>query len=57
MNISNTSIKEAIKTSLFYRDQQGKLRKKTNNYSGLQAAFANELSVDGGVVRRKQNKK
>tara|TARA_Y100000994_G_C15404942_1_gene323319 strand:+ start:454 stop:573 length:120 start_codon:yes stop_codon:yes gene_type:complete len=29
------------------------LRKKTNDYSGLQAAFANELYVDGGGVRTK----
>ena len=46
MNIYNTSIKEAIKTSLFYKDEQGRLRKKTNDYSGLQAIFANELYVD-----------
>ena len=54
MNISNTSIKEAIKTTLFYKDKQGRLRKKTNDYSGLQAALANELYVDDGVVRRRK---
>ena len=42
MNIFNTSLEEAIKTSLFYKDKYGRLRKKTNDYSGLQAAFANE---------------
>ena len=47
MNIFNTSLEEAIKVALFYKDKQGRLRKKTNNYSGLQAAFANELYVDG----------
>ena len=47
INTSNTSIKEVIKTSLFYKDQHGRLRKKTNDYSGLHAAFANELYVDG----------
>ena len=52
MNISNTSIKEAIKTALFYKDQQGRLRKKTNDYSGLKAAFVNELYVDGGVTKK-----
>ena len=58
MNIFNTSLEEAIKTSLFYKDEYGRLRKKTNDYSGLQAAFANELYVDGGVVRtRTFNKK
>ena len=53
MNIFNTSLEEAIKTSLFYKDKYGRLRKKTNDYSGLQAAFANELYVDGGGVRTK----
>ena len=57
MNIFNTSLEEAIKTSLFYKDKYGRLRKKTNDYSGLQAAFANELYVDGGVVRTRQTKK
>ena len=58
MNIFNTSLEEAIKTSLFYKDKYGRLRKKTNDYSGLQAAFANELYVDGGVVKtRKQDNK
>ena len=56
MNIFNTSLEEAIKTSLFYKDKYGRLRKKTNDYSGLTAAFANELYVDGGVVRTKHNK-
>ena len=42
MNIFNTSLEEAIKTTLFYKDKQGRLRKKTNDYSGLQAAFGNE---------------
>ena len=51
MNIFNTSLEEAIKTSLFYKDEYGRLRKKTNDYSGLNAAFTNELYFDGGVVR------
>ena len=51
MNIFNTSLEKAIKTTLFYKDEQGRLRKKTNDYSGLQAAFANELYVDDGAVR------
>ena len=42
-NISKTLIKEAIKTSLFYKDEYGRLRKKTNDYSGLQTGFVNEL--------------
>ena len=34
------------------------LRKKLKkiDYSGLQATFSNELYIDGGVVRKKQNK-
>ena len=55
MNIFNTSLEEAIKTALFYKDQQGRLRKKTNDYSGLQAAFANELYVDRGVAKDKKS--
>ena len=54
IHTSKTSFEEAIKTSLFYKDKYGRLRKKTNDYSGLQAAFANELYVDGGVVRTRK---
>ena len=56
MNIFNASLERAIKTPLFYNDEQGRLRKKTNDYSGLKAGFANELYVEGGVVRTKNNK-
>ena len=52
MNIFNTSFEEAIKTSFFYKDKYERLRKKTNNYSGLQAAFGNQLYVDGGVTKK-----
>tara|TARA_B100001093_G_scaffold444485_1_gene447524 strand:- start:430 stop:591 length:162 start_codon:yes stop_codon:yes gene_type:complete len=47
INTSKKSFKEAIKTSLFYKDQHGRLRKKTNDYSGLQAHISSELYVDG----------
>ena len=57
MNIFNTSLEEAIKTSLFYKDEYGRLRKKTNDYSGLNAAFTNELYVDGGVVKTRPTTK
>ena len=57
MNIFNTSLEEAIKTSLFYKDKYGRLRKKTNDYSGLNAAFTNELYVDGGVVKTRPTTK
>ena len=54
INTSKTSLKEAIKTSLFYKDQHGRLRKKTNDYSGLQSALANELYIYGGEVRTRK---
>ena len=56
VNIFNTSLEEVLKLALFYKDEQERLRKKTNDYSGLKAAFAHELYVDGGVVRTKHNK-
>ncbi len=46
-NSSKTSLEEAMKTSLFYKDKYGRLRKKTNDYSGLQAHISSELYVDG----------
>ena len=49
MNIFNTSPEEVIKIILQFKEEQGRLGKKTNDYSGLHAAFANELYVDGGV--------
>ena len=51
MNIFNTSDEEALKLALFYKDEQERLRKKTNNYSGLKAAFESELYIEGGVLR------
>ena len=57
INTSKTSFEEAIKTSLFYKDKYGRLRKKTNDYSGLNAAFGNELYVDSGVVKTRPTTK
>ena len=51
VNIFNTSLEEVLKLALFYKDEQERLRKKTNDYSGLNAAIENELYVDGGVVK------
>ena len=56
MNIFNTSPEEVIKIILQFKEEQGRVRKKTNDYSGLQAAFANELYVDDRVLRIKHNK-
>ena len=50
MNIFDTSLEEAIKTAIFYKDEQGILRKKTNDYSGLNAAIANELYVEAAAI-------
>ena len=57
MNIFNTSPEEVIKIILQFKEEQGRLGKKTNDYSGLQAAFCNELYVDGGVVRTRPTTK
>ena len=57
MNIFNTSPEEVIKAVLLFKEKQGRLRKKTNDYSGLQATFANELYVDGGVVKTRPTTK
>ena len=51
MNIFNTSLEEALKLALFYKDEQERLRKKTNKFLGLKAAFESELYIDGGVVK------
>ena len=57
MNIFNTSPEEVIKIILQFKEEIGRVGKKTNDYSGLQASFANELYFDGGVVkiRKKDN--
>ena len=57
INNSKTSLEDAIKTTLFFKDKQGRFRKKTNDYSGLQTAFANELYVDRGVVKTRPTTK
>ena len=54
IHTSKTSFEEAIKTSLIYIDKYGRLRTKTNDYSGLQDTFANELFVDGGVTKKEK---
>ena len=57
MNIFNTSPEEVIKAVLLFNEEQGRLRKKTHDYSGLPATFANELYVDGGVVKTRPTTK
>ena len=57
MNIFNTSPEEVIKIILQYKEEQVRVGKKTNDYSGLQATFANELYVDSGVVKTRPTTK
>ena len=54
MNIFNTSPEEVIKIILQFKEEQGRVGKKTNDYSGLQAYLVNELYVDSGVVRTRK---
>ena len=51
VNIFNTSLEEVLKLALFYKDEQGRLKKKTKDYSGLKDAFESELYIEGGVLR------
>ena len=54
MNIFNTSPEEVIKIILQFKEEQGRVGKKTNDYSGLQAYLVNELYVDSGIVRTRK---
>ena len=50
----NGDREQAIKISKIIKDKYDKSRKHIRDYSGLQAAFANELYVDGGVVKTRK---
>ena len=50
-------LKRQSKHPSFFKDVYGRLRKKTSDYSGLNAAIANELYVDSGVVRTRPTTK
>ena len=56
MKLFNGDTEQAINIAKTIKDKYDQSRKHIRDYSGLQAAFANELYVDGGVVRKKQNK-
>ena len=56
MNLFNGDLEQAINIAKLIKDKYDQSKKKTRDYSGLQACFANELYVDGGVVRTKHNK-
>ena len=51
MNLFNEDREQAINIAKLIKNKYDKSRKHIRDYSGLQAAFANELYVDGGVVR------
>ena len=54
----NSDIEKAINISKLRKDKYDQSKKKTRDYSGLQAYVVNELYVDNGVVRtRTLNKK
>ena len=53
MNLFNGDTEQAINIAKIIKDKYDQSRKHIRDYSGLQAAFANELYVDGGGVRTK----
>ena len=54
MNLFNEDREQAINIAKIIKDKYDQSRKHTRDYSGLKAYFANELYVDGGVVRTKE---
>ena len=54
MNLFNGDNEQAINIAKIIKDKYDQSRKHTRDYSGLKAYFANELYVDGGVVRTKK---
>ena len=47
----NSDIEKAINIAKLIKDKYDQSKKKTRDYSGLQAYVVNELYVDDGVVR------
>ena len=54
MNLFNGDLEQAINIAKLIKDKYDQSKKKTRNYSGLQAYVVNELYVDGGVVRTRK---
>ena len=50
----NSDIAKAINIAKLIKNKYDQSKKKTRDYSGLQAYVVNELYVDDGVVRIKQ---
>ena len=51
MNLFNGDLEQAINIAKLIKDKYDQSKKKTRDYSGLQAYVVNELYVDEGVVR------
>ena len=49
MNLFNGDREQAINIAKIIKDKYDQSRKHTKDYSGLQAAFANEIYVNGVV--------
>ena len=56
MNLFNGDTEQAINIAKIIKDKYDQSRKHTRDYSGLQAAFANELYVDDGGIRTKRRR-
>ena len=54
MNLFNGDLEQAINIAKLIKDKYDQSKKKTRDYSGLQAYVVNELYVDGGVVRTRK---
>ena len=50
----NSDLAKAINIAKLIKDKYDQSKKKTRDYSGIQAYLVNELYVDGGVVRTKK---
>ncbi len=53
----NSDLEKAINIAKLIKDKYDQSKKKTRDYSGIQAYIVNELYVDDGVVRIKQTNK
>ena len=56
MNLLNGDTEQAINIAKIIKDKYDQSRKHTRDYSGLQAAFANELYFDDGGIRTKRRR-
>ncbi len=54
MNLFNGDLEQAINIAKLIKDKYDQSKKKTRDYSGLQAYVINELYVDGGVVKTRK---